>query len=81
MSVAKELRVPDERTAKEIAIEAARSMWRYTLPSSFYEVKYDEKVKCWNVEANYFEEKLTFKIDAATGNVSAFKVEKTSRTE
>lgn len=73
-------RVPDEGTAREIAIEAAR-MWRYTIPSSFYEVKYDEKSKCWNVEANYFEQKLTFKIDAATGNVSAFKVEKTGGKE
>lgn len=51
-------------------------MWRYTLPSSFYEVKYDEKAKSWNVEVNYFEEKLTFKIDATTGNVSGFKIEK-----
>jgi hypothetical protein len=70
------LRVNDARAAKEIAIEAAKSMWRYTLPSFFYEVKYDEKAKSWNVEANYFEEKLTFKIDATTGNVSGFKIEK-----
>jgi hypothetical protein len=70
------LRVNDARAAKEIAIEAAKSMWRYTLPNSFYEVKYDEKAKSWNVEVNYFEEKLTFKIDATTGNVSGFKIEK-----
>jgi hypothetical protein len=73
------LRVNDERTAKEIAIEAAKSMWRYTIPSSFYEVEFDENAKSWNVEANYFEEKLTFKIDAKTGNVSAFKIKKAGK--
>jgi hypothetical protein len=75
------LRVSDERVAREIAIEAAKSMWRYTIPSSFYEVKYDEKGKCWKVEATYFEEKLSLKIDAVTGNVSGFKVEKTASKE
>jgi hypothetical protein len=69
-------RVSDAKTAKEIAIEAAKSMWRYTVPSSFYEVKFNDADKSWNVAASYFEEKLTFKIDAATGNVSNFKIEK-----
>jgi len=68
------LRVNDEKMAREIAIEAAKSMWRYTIPSSFYEVEYDEEGKCWKVEASYFEKKLSFKIDAVTGNVSSFKV-------
>lgn len=71
--------VRDAKTAKEIAIEAAKSMWRYTVPSSFYEVRYDESDKSWNVEVSYFEEKLTFKIDAATGNVSTFRIKKISR--
>jgi hypothetical protein len=53
-------------------------MWRYTIPSSFYEVEYGEKDKCWNVEASYLEKKLLFKIDAVTGNMSSFKVEKIS---
>jgi len=75
------LRVSDERAAKEIAIEAAKSMWRYTIPSSFYEAEYDQNAKSWSVEASYFEEKLTFKIDAKTGNVSAFKIEKTAHRE
>jgi hypothetical protein len=75
------LRVSNARLAKEIAIEAAKSMWRYTIPGSFYKVEYDEKGKCWKVEAEYFEEKLSFKIDAMTGNVSAFKVEKSSQQE
>jgi hypothetical protein len=70
------MRVGDVRVAKEIAIEAAKSMWRYTIPSSFYKVKYDKNDKSWNVEANYFEEKLTFKIDAATGKVSTFRLKK-----
>jgi len=73
------LRVSDERTAKEIAMEAAKSMWRYTIPSSFYEVDYDRNAKSWNVKASYFEEKLTFKIDAKTGNVSAFRIKKTEK--
>jgi uncharacterized protein (DUF1684 family) len=71
-----DLRVNDAKTAREIAMEAAKSIWRYTVPSSFYEVKYDKSDKSWKVEANYFEEKLTFKIDAATGNVSTFKIKK-----
>jgi hypothetical protein len=79
--MSKALRVPDARAAREIAIEAAKSMWRYTIPSSFYEVEYDESDRCWNVKAEYFEEKLSFRIDAATGNVSAFKVEKSSQQE
>jgi len=70
------LRVADAQVAKEIAMEAAKSMWRYNIPSSFYEVKYDDKGKYWNVEAHYFEEKLTLKIDATTDNVSTFKIEK-----
>jgi len=69
------LRVNNEKMAREIAIEAAKSMWRYTIPSSFYEVDYDEKDKSWKVKASYFEKKLSFKIDAATGNVSSFRVE------
>jgi hypothetical protein len=76
-----ELRVANAQAAKEIAIEAAKSMWRYTIPGSFYEAKYDENSKSWNVEASYFEQKLTFKIDAVTGNVSAFKIAKTAHEE
>jgi hypothetical protein len=72
------LRVTDATVAKEIAIEAAKAMWRYTIPSSFYKVEYDRKAQAWNVEADYFEQKLKFKIDAKTGNVSAFKIEKTA---
>ncbi len=72
------LRVNDEKMAKEIAIEAVRSMWRYTIPSSFYEVEYDKEGKCWKVEASYFEGRLSLKIDAMTGNVSSFKLEKIS---
>ncbi len=79
--MSKELRVVDAQAAKEIAIEAAKSMWRYTIPSSFYEVEYDENSRSWNVEASYFEQKLSFKINAVTGNVSAFKIEKTNQTE
>lgn len=79
--MSKEPRVVDAQAAKEIAIEAAKSMWRYTIPSSFYEAKYDENSRSWNVEASYFEQKLTFKINAVTGNVSAFKIEKTNQTE
>jgi hypothetical protein len=75
------LRVNDEKTARDIAIEAAKSMWRYTIPSSFYEIEFDENGKCWKVEANYFEEKLSFTIDAVTGNVSSFKVERISQEE
>jgi hypothetical protein len=70
------LRVSDAQVAKEIAMEAAKSMWRYNIPRSFYEVKYDENDKSWNVEATYFEQKLKFKIDATTGNVSGFRIEK-----
>ncbi|MCJ7424902.1 hypothetical protein MUP01_11650 [Candidatus Bathyarchaeota archaeon] len=70
------LRVNNANMARDIAIEAAKSMWRYTIPSSFYEVEYDKKGKCWMVAASYFEERLSFKIDAVTGNVSSFKVEK-----
>jgi hypothetical protein len=76
--MAKGLRVEDARSAKEIAIVAAKSMWGYTIPGSFYEAEYDENAKCWNVRAEYFEQKLSFKISAETGNVSAFKVEKTT---
>jgi len=79
--MSKEPRVVDAQAAKEIAIEAAKSMWRYTIPTSFYEAKYDENSRSWNVEANYFEQKLKFKIDAVTGNVSAFKIEKISQPE
>lgn len=70
------MRVSDAQVAKEIAMEAARSMWRYNIPGSFYEVEYDENDRSWNVEATYFEQKLTFKIDATTGNVSGFRIEK-----
>jgi hypothetical protein len=72
------LRVTDAAVAKEIAIEAAKAMWRYTIPGSFYKVEYDGKAQAWNVEADYFEQKLQFKIDAKTGNVSAFRIEKTA---
>lgn len=71
------LRVSDAQVA-EIAMEAAKSMWRYTIPSSFYEVQYDENDKSWKVEASYFE-KLTFRIDAKTGYVSGFKIEKVAQ--
>lgn len=70
--------VNDAKTARDIVIEAAKSMWRYTISSSFYEVEYGEKDKCWNAEASYFEKKLLFKNDAVTGNMSSFKVEKIS---
>jgi uncharacterized protein (DUF1684 family) len=56
-------------------------MWRYNIPSSFYEVEYDQNDKSWKVEAKFFEDKLTFKIDAATGNVSGFKIGKTPQKE
>ena len=72
----KSLRVSYERVAKEIAMEAAKSMWRYTIPASFFEAKYDDKEECWLVRASYFEETLTFRIDALTGNVSNLKREK-----
>jgi len=68
------LRVSDAQVAREIAMEAAKSMWRITIPSSFYEVQYDEKDKSRKAETSYFEEKLTFRIDAKTGYVSGFKV-------
>jgi hypothetical protein len=70
------LRVGDAAAAREIAIEAAKAMWRYTIPSSFCEVEYDKKARAWNVEVDYFERKLNFRIDAKTGNVSAFKINK-----
>ena len=79
MLMVETLRVSDARAAKEIAMEAAKSMWRYTIPSSFYEVKYDKDAKSWNVEASYFEEQLAFKIDAKTGNVLAFKIKKNEK--
>jgi len=69
----KSLRVSDERVAKEIAVEAAKSIWHYTIPASFFETKYDEKEESWLIRASYFEEILTLKIDALTGNVSHFK--------
>jgi hypothetical protein len=75
------LRVRDAEKAREIAVEAAKLMWQYTIPSSFCEVGYDEKDKSWYVKADYFEDRLTFKIDAVTGNVSAFRREKTSEKE
>jgi hypothetical protein len=49
---------------------------RFPVPSM--KVEYGEKDKCWNVEASYFEKKLLLKIDAVTGNMSSFKVEKIS---
>jgi hypothetical protein len=73
------MRVDNAEAARDIASEAAKSMWRYTIPSSFYEIEYDKSDKCWKVEASYFEEKLSFKIDAVTGNVSSFKTEKISK--
>jgi len=53
-------------------------VWRYTIPSSFYEVQHDENDKSWKVETSYFE-KLTFRIDAKTGYVSGFKIEKVAQ--
>ena len=67
-------RVGSIHAARQIAAEAAKAMWRYTIPSSFYDVQFDEEDKAWNVEADYFEETLTFRIDALTGNVSGFKI-------
>lgn len=67
-------RVGSVHAARQIAAEAAKAMWNYTLPSSFYEVQFDEDDRAWDVEANYFEEKLSFRIDAMTGNVSAFRI-------
>lgn len=72
------MRVDNAKAARDIAIEAAKFMWRYTIPSSFYEIEYDKSDKCWRVEASYSDEKLSFKIDAITGNVSPFKTEKIS---
>lgn len=45
------------------------------------EANYDEKAKCWTVQACYFEDKLSFRIDAVTGNVSSFRVEKVAQEE
>jgi hypothetical protein len=56
------LRVNDAKTARDIVIEAAKSMWRYTIPSSFYEVEYGEKDKCWNVEASYLRKSYCSKL-------------------
>jgi hypothetical protein len=70
------LRVNDSRTAKHIAMEAAKSMWGCTFPSSFYKAKYNKAEKTWDVEATYFEQRLTFKINAETGSVSSYKIEK-----
>jgi hypothetical protein len=68
-------RVNDSRTAIHIAMEAAKSMWGYTFPSSFYEAKYNETEKAWDVQATYFEKKLRFKIEVETGAVSSYKME------
>ena len=70
------LRVNDSRTAKHIAMEAVKSMWGYTFPSSFYEAKYNRAENAWDVKATYFEERFIFKINAATGDVSSYKIEK-----
>ena len=37
------LRVNDEKMAKEIAIEAVRSMWRYTSPAPFMKLNMTRK--------------------------------------
>jgi hypothetical protein len=79
MCVNENLRVSDAAVAREIAIEAAKAMWRYTIPSSFCEAEYDKESRAWNVEVDYFEQKLNFKIDAKTGNVSAFKIKKAAQ--
>jgi len=72
------LRVNDSRTAKHIAMEAAKSMWGYTFPGSFYEVKYNKAEKAWDVQATYFEQRFCFKINAETGDVSNYKIERIS---
>lgn len=71
-------RVGNVHAARQIAAEAAKAMWNYTLPSSFYDVQFDEEKKTWDVEADYFEEKLSFRINALTGNVSGFKITRKS---
>jgi hypothetical protein len=75
------LRVRSAEKAREIAVEVAKSMWRYTIPCSFCEVGYDENDRSWHVEVDCFEDRLTFKIDAVTGNVSAFRREKAPEKE
>jgi hypothetical protein len=76
-----ELRVADARARLGDRHRSRETMWRHTIPSSFYKAKCDENSKSWNVEASYFERKLTFKIDAVTGNVSAFKIAETDHEE
>lgn len=66
--MSKELRVPDARVAKEIAIETGKAFWLYLNPSQFYKVDFDSEKSCWDLEAKYLNEKLVFKIDAVTGN-------------
>ena len=77
----KNLQVGDAKIAKEIAIEASRSMWRYVIPDSFVEAQFDDFRNCWTVVADYFEERLMFRIDAGTGNVSAFRLRKQGSQE
>lgn len=72
----KALRVGSAEVAKEIAVEAAKGLWRYTVPSSFIKAEHNENDQSWDVEVDYFEVKLTFKIDAVTGNVSKFRSSK-----
>ena len=76
--MSKPLRVNSEKAAKEIGIEAAKSMWNYAIPASFFETEYDKKEETWLVKTVFFEETLTFKIDALTGNISSFKREKST---
>jgi uncharacterized membrane protein YkoI len=75
------LRVRSAEKAREIAVEAAKATWRYTIPCSFCEVGYDENSKSWHVEVDCFEDRLRFKIDAATGNVLTFRREKAPEKE
>ena len=74
--MSKELRVPDARIAKEIAIETARAFWKYPLPSQFYKVDFDSENSVWDLEAEYHGEKLIFKIDAVTGNTISVRRQK-----
>jgi hypothetical protein len=68
----KALRVGNAELAKEIAVEAAKELWRYTVPRSFIKAEHNENDQSWDLQVDYFEVKLTFKIDAVTGNVSKF---------
>ena len=70
------LSVADAQVARESAMEAAKSTWRYNIPGSFHQVKNDKKDKSWSVEATCFEQKPTFKTAETTDDVSAFRIGK-----